>query len=65
MRGPGTRPELMAGRTLAYTRVNFYTPDEKLVAFGSHTKYMGTAKATTAFSEDGQTEQTVKEKAKL
>jgi hypothetical protein len=26
---------------MAYTRVSFYTPDDKLVAFGSHTKYMG------------------------
>jgi len=57
--------KLISGRTLAYTRVNFYTPDEKLVAFGSHTKYMGSAKATTSFSADGEKETAVDEKAKL
>jgi hypothetical protein len=56
---------LMSGRTLAYTRVNFYTPDDKLVAFGSHTKYMGSAKATTSFTADGKTEKPVEEKSKL
>lgn len=50
---------------MAYTRVNFYTPDEKVVAFGSHTKYMGTAKQTTSFSEDGESEEPLETKAKL
>ncbi|ORY20874.1 HotDog domain-containing protein [Naematelia encephala] len=53
------------GRTLAYTRVTFYTPDDKVVAFGSHTKYMGNAVPTTAFSQDGEIELPVEPKAKL
>ncbi|KAL1410012.1 hypothetical protein Q8F55_004014 [Vanrija albida] len=44
------------GRTLAYTRVNFHSPDGKLVAFGNHTKHMGANKPTVNFSEDGETE---------
>jgi len=50
---------------MAYTRVNFYTPDDKLVAFGSHTKHMGTAKQSTNFSEDGETEEPLDLQAKL
>lgn len=51
---------------MAYTKVNFYTPDDKVVAFGSHTKYMATAKQTTSFSTDGETEQPIDAtKAKL
>jgi acyl-coenzyme A thioesterase 13 len=50
---------------MAYTRVSFYTPDDKLVAFGSHTKYMATAKQTTSFSSDGEAEQPSEPKAKL
>jgi acyl-coenzyme A thioesterase 13 len=50
---------------MAYTRVNFYTPDDKLVAFGSHTKHMGAAKPTTSFSEDGETEKPADAQAKL
>ncbi|RSH85308.1 hypothetical protein EHS25_005115 [Saitozyma podzolica] len=46
------------GKTLAYTRVSFYTPEpeSKLVAFGSHTKHMGKNVPVTKFSEDGETE---------
>jgi acyl-coenzyme A thioesterase 13 len=46
------------GKTLAYTRVSFYTPEpeSKLVAFGSHTKHMGKNVPVTKFSKDGETE---------
>ncbi|WVO20448.1 uncharacterized protein IAS62_001745 [Cryptococcus decagattii] len=49
------------GRTLAYTRCEFYTPPggergNKLVAYGTQTKFMGVAKPVTKFSADGETE---------
>jgi acyl-coenzyme A thioesterase 13 len=57
--------ELMLGRTTAFTKVTFYDKSDKVVAFGSHTKHMGTNKATKRFSEDGETELPLEEKAKL
>jgi acyl-coenzyme A thioesterase 13 len=48
--------DTIVGRTLAYTRVTFYTPDDKVVAYGSHTKHMAKSKQVTAFSKDGQEE---------
>lgn len=56
---------LTTGRTLAYTRVNFYNKQEKLVAFGSHTKFMGKNQPSVAFSEDGETELPVEDKSKM
>jgi len=53
------------GRTLAYTRVSFYDPSHRLVAYGSHTKHMANASPGTRFSEDGETEITQEPKAKL
>ncbi|BEI82364.1 hypothetical protein CcaverHIS002_0302320 [Cutaneotrichosporon cavernicola] len=44
------------GRTLAYTRVNFYNAQDKIVAFGSHTKFMGKNQPSVGFSPDGETE---------
>ncbi|WVR08532.1 hypothetical protein IAU60_005587 [Kwoniella sp. DSM 27419] len=53
------------GKTLAYTRCEFRAPPAsasdadtsgKLVAYGSQTKFMGRARATTAFSPDGNRE---------
>ncbi|WWD08308.1 hypothetical protein V865_006419 [Kwoniella europaea PYCC6329] len=47
------------GRNLAYTRCEFYTPPEKgdkLVAYGSQTKFMGGWSKVTQFSEDGTEE---------
>jgi hypothetical protein len=57
--------ELMVGRTTAFTKVTFYDKSDRVVAFGSHTKHMGTNKATKRFSEDGETELPLEEKAKL
>jgi len=57
--------KLMAGRTTAFTKVTFYDKSDKVVAFGSHTKHMGTNKATKRFSDDGETELPLEEKAKL
>jgi acyl-coenzyme A thioesterase 13 len=57
--------ELTVGRTTAFTKVTFYDKSDKVVAFGSHTKHMGTNKATKRFSEDGETELPFEEKAKL
>jgi len=57
--------ELTVGRTTAFTKVTFYDKSDKVVAFGSHTKHMGTNKATKRFSEDGETELPLEEKAKL
>jgi len=44
--------------------VDFYTADNKLVAYGSHTKHMGENVPITSFSEDGEKEIPL-EKAKL
>jgi len=55
----------MVGRTTAFTKVTFYDKPDKVVAFGSHTKHMGTNKATKRFSDDGETELPLEEKAKL
>ena len=41
---------------MAYTRVNFYDAHERLVAFGNHTKHMGSVKPITSFSSDGEDE---------
>ncbi|WVQ85947.1 hypothetical protein IAT38_008115 [Cryptococcus sp. DSM 104549] len=58
------------GRTLAYTKCEFFTPPggergDKLVAYGSQTKFMGGAKAITKFSPDGEEEVGLPEQAKL
>ncbi|EMD39851.1 hypothetical protein CERSUDRAFT_45332 [Gelatoporia subvermispora B] len=47
------------GKSLAYTRVDFYNPKGQLAAYGHHTKYI--QKSTDSendvkFSEDGDTE---------
>jgi hypothetical protein len=60
-----TEVELIAGRTTAFTKVTFYDKSDKVVAFGSHTKHMGTNNATKRFSEDGEKELPLEEKAKL
>ncbi|OXC68605.1 hypothetical protein AYX13_02810 [Cryptococcus neoformans] len=49
------------GRTLAYTKCEFYTPPggergNRLVAYGAQTKFMGGAKPVIKFSADGETE---------
>lgn len=44
------------GRTLAFTRVNFYNKEGKIVAFGNHTKHMGKNQPTIAFTADGESE---------
>jgi len=61
----GNEVELILGRTTAFTKVTFYDKSDKVVAFGSHTKHMGTNKATKRFSDDGETELPLEEKAKL
>ena len=53
------------GKTLAYTRVNFYNPDNKLVAYGSHTKHVGNAHPSTSFSPDGEQEIPLDSESKL
>jgi acyl-coenzyme A thioesterase 13 len=52
----GVGEVVQLGKTLAYTRVSFYTPppENKLVAYGSHTKHMGKNVAVTRFSADGE-----------
>ncbi|WWD20710.1 hypothetical protein CI109_105186 [Kwoniella shandongensis] len=64
------------GKTLAYTRCEFYTPPSsssptsgngtsdigKLVAYGSQTKFVGGAKPVTGFSKDGETEIPIEDK---
>jgi len=45
------------GKSLAYTRVEFFDPTGKLVAYGHHTKYVGKSsihEKNIKFSEDGQ-----------
>ena len=59
-----TRKLIVLGKTMAYTRVSFYTASDKLVAYGSHTKHLGDSRPTTSFSEDGE-EEIPSEKAKL
>jgi len=56
---------LRTGRTMAYTRVSFYDFQDRLVAFGSHTKHMGTAASTCRFSTDGEEEIPMDTKASL
>lgn len=46
--------ERRAGRTTAFTKVTFYDKSDKVVAFGSHTKHMGSSSRTVSFSEDGE-----------
>ncbi|KAI6114496.1 thioesterase thiol ester dehydrase-isomerase [Pisolithus sp. B1] len=41
------------GRQLAYTRIDFTNANGELVAYGTHTKYIG--KKTVKFSDDGET----------
>ncbi|RXK41979.1 hypothetical protein M231_00700 [Tremella mesenterica] len=53
------------GRTMAYTRINFLDSQERIVAFGSHTKHMGNNISTTSFSSDGEHEVPLPSKAKL
>lgn len=53
------------GRTLAYTKITLYDAKGRVSGFGSHTKHMGEAKATVRFSEDGETELPLEDKAKL
>lgn len=60
----GVGEVVQLGRTLAYTRVNFYNSHKKMVAFGSHTKHMGKNTPTTRFSEDGELELPLEEKEK-
>lgn len=46
------------GRSLAYTRVDFYNAAGQLAAYGHHTKYIGKSaghKHDVKFSEDGET----------
>jgi acyl-coenzyme A thioesterase 13 len=45
--------------------VTFYDKADKVVAFGSHTKHMGSNVATKRFSEDGENELPLDNKAKL
>ncbi|KAI0259810.1 Thioesterase/thiol ester dehydrase-isomerase [Gloeopeniophorella convolvens] len=45
------------GKSLAYTRVDFTTPAGQLVAYGTHTKYVGKSVGhadDVKFSEDGE-----------
>ncbi|KAH9846369.1 Thioesterase/thiol ester dehydrase-isomerase [Lenzites betulinus] len=45
------------GRSLAYTRVDFYNPQGQLAAYGHHTKYVGKSAGhenDVKFSEDGE-----------
>ena len=44
------------GRTVAYTRVEFYSASGTTVAYGSHTKHMGKNQSTVKFSVDGERE---------
>jgi len=45
------------GKSLAYTRVEFFSPTGNLVAYGYHTKYVGKSlvhEKNVKFSEDGR-----------
>lgn len=45
------------GKSLAYTRVDFYNSKGQLAAYGHHTKYVGKSvghKQDVKFSEDGE-----------
>ncbi|KAI0770237.1 Thioesterase/thiol ester dehydrase-isomerase [Fomes fomentarius] len=45
------------GRSLAYTRVDFFNAQGQLAAYGHHTKYVGKSighKSDVTFSEDGE-----------
>jgi acyl-coenzyme A thioesterase 13 len=53
------------GKTLAYTRVTFYDAQDRVVAYGSHTKHMGSNQPSIAFSADGETEIPFEPRAKL
>lgn len=53
------------GKTLAYTRVTFYDAQDRVVAYGSHTKHMGANQPSTAFSADGEEEIPLEPRAKL
>lgn len=55
------------GRSTAFTKVTFYDKADKVVAFGSHTKHMGSSSRSTQFSEDGERELPLEDgvKAKL
>lgn len=54
------------GRTLAYTRVTFLDAQDRVVAYGSHTKHMGNNVSQHKFSEDGEQElEMAEQKAKL
>ncbi|ORX41012.1 Thioesterase/thiol ester dehydrase-isomerase [Kockovaella imperatae] len=48
------------GKSLAYTRITFYDPQGRVVAFGSHTKHLGAATAVVKFSSDGEREEPVR-----
>ncbi|KZP33677.1 hypothetical protein FIBSPDRAFT_312896 [Athelia psychrophila] len=46
------------GKSLAYTRVDFFNPTGELVAYGKHTKYVGKTQDhenNVKFSVDGET----------
>jgi len=46
------------GKSLAYTRVDFFNAQGQLAAYGHHTKYVGKSaghKHDVKFSEDGET----------
>ena len=53
------------GKTLAYTRVTFYDAQDRVVAYGSHTKHMGSNQPSVAFSADGEKEVPLETRAKL
>ncbi|KAJ8483471.1 hypothetical protein ONZ51_g4674 [Trametes cubensis] len=47
------RTDVRAGKSLAYTRVDFYNAQGQLAAYGHHTKYVGKSN-DVKFSEDGE-----------
>lgn len=51
------------GRTLAFTRVEFFNEKDQIVAFGNHTKHMANSHQVVAFSPDGEKEIPVPENA--
>lgn len=53
----------VTGRTLAFTRVEFFNQKDQIVAFGNHTKHMANSHQVVAFSEDGEREIPVPENA--
>ncbi len=55
-------PAQRSGKTLAYTRVTFYDAQDRIVGYGSHTKHMGGNVPTVQFSEDGETEVSLRAK---